>query len=134
MLQASQLTLHPAALILYAPRVYTAIDDSIQKDRLGYTGYVRTVATRRLAFAITFRVSLQPTCELVLCTGQTPNIDHLQRIVYEQLVSNASWDSDAPKDIKRQRLDEAFRGQDVLLVLDDLCECGQPGIACVLLH
>eukprot|EP01043_Picozoa_sp_COSAG02_P019539 COSAG02_NODE_945_length_15722_cov_74.792357_9_plen_110_part_00 len=84
----------------------------------------------RLFFAFT----RQLTCELVLCTGQTPNIDHLQRIVYEQLVPNAGWDSDAPEDIKRQRLDEAYRGQDILLVLDDLCECGQPCIAYVPLH
>ena len=66
--------------------------------------------------------------------GQTPNIDHLQRTVYEQLVPHAGWDSDAPKDIKRQRLDEAFYRQDVLLVLDDLCESGHPGTAGVLLH
>ena len=58
----------------------------------------------------------------------------MQRIIYEQLVPNAGWDPEVPSDIKQQRLDEAFRGQDVLLVLDDLCECGWTGIAGVLLH
>ena len=54
--------------------------------------------------------------------GQTPNINHLQRIIHEQLVPNTSWDKDSPDDIKKQRLTEAFYGQDVLLVLDDLWE------------
>jgi dethiobiotin synthetase len=54
--------------------------------------------------------------------GQNPNIDHLQRIVYEQLVPNSGWNKELPDDVKAQKLDEAFHGQSVLLVLDDLCE------------
>eukprot|EP01052_Picozoa_sp_SAG31_P021338 SAG31_NODE_1645_length_7652_cov_2.069906_3_plen_93_part_00 len=55
--------------------------------------------------------------------GQTPNIDTLQRVLYEQLVAPCGgWDENAAPDVKTQRMGEAFRGQKVLLVLDDLCE------------
>ena len=54
--------------------------------------------------------------------GQTPNIDTLQRVLYEQLVSGGRWDEKAAPDVKTQRMGEAFHGQNVLLVLDDLCE------------
>ena len=54
--------------------------------------------------------------------GQTPNLDTLQRVLYEQLVSGGRWDEKAAPDVKTQRMGEAFHGQNVLLVLDDLCE------------
>ena len=54
--------------------------------------------------------------------GQTPNLDNLQGLLYEQLVASGTWSSDWTDEVKTQRLGEAFHGQNVLLVLDDLCE------------
>ena len=54
--------------------------------------------------------------------GQTPNLDHLQRVLYEQLVAGGAWDESTSDVIKTQRMSEAFSGQNVLLILDDLCE------------
>ena len=63
--------------------------------------------------------------------GQTPNIDTLQRVLYEQLVSGGRWDEKAAPDVKTQRMGEAFHGQNVLLVLDDLCEyLARPALLC----
>ena len=54
--------------------------------------------------------------------GQSPDLDALQRVLYEQLVSGGSWDENLAPDVKTQRMGEAFRGQKVLLVVDDICE------------
>ena len=59
------------------------------------------------------------SCRITL--GQTPDLDILQRSVYGQLVIGGAWDMDAPKESKEQRLVEAFKGQTVLFVLDDIC-------------
>ena len=49
--------------------------------------------------------------------GQTPNLDNLQGLLYEQLVASGTWGSDWTDEAKTQRMGEAFRGQNVLLVL-----------------
>ena len=51
--------------------------------------------------------------------GQTPNIDNLRGVLYEQLTGGA-WDSDWTDEVKVQRLGDAFAKQNILLVLDDL--------------
>eukprot|EP01047_Picozoa_sp_COSAG01_P017246 COSAG01_NODE_909_length_12785_cov_4.201876_6_plen_336_part_00 len=64
--------------------------------------------------------------------GQNPNISHLQRNVYTQLVHGGGWDMDAADDAKITTLDEAFHGKAVLLVLDDLWdEKHEPFLNCV---
>ena len=44
----------------------------------------------------------------------------MSSVVYEQLVDNGVWDMDSSDADKQHRLDEAFRGKNVLLVLDDV--------------
>eukprot|EP01047_Picozoa_sp_COSAG01_P017741 COSAG01_NODE_946_length_12533_cov_4.570532_2_plen_107_part_00 len=55
--------------------------------------------------------------------GQTPNLNALQGVLYEQLVPGDVWDPDKDDVFKVQSMGAAFRGQNVLLVLDDLCTC-----------
>ena len=63
--------------------------------------------------------------------GQTPNLGNLQGLLYEQLVASGTWSSDWTDEVKTQRLGEAFHGQNVLLVLDDLCEyLARPALLC----
>ena len=51
--------------------------------------------------------------------GQTPNIDSLRGVLYQQLTGGA-WDSDWTDEAKVQQLGDAFAKQKILLVLDDL--------------
>ena len=64
---------------------------------------------------------------LWISLGQSPNLRSLQGVLYEQLVPSGVWDPDKDDDAKVQAMGAAFRGQTVLLVLDDICK----GIACL---